>query len=114
MGRFKESILNGHPSYPQKPINNLAPAKSTKAERILRILAEGVSLNTFEGHRLGDTCLNSTVSALQHRYGIRIDRKTENVPNSFGGKTQVMRYFIAPDQRERALAVLGQMRRGDK
>lgn len=41
----------------------------TKTSRILAYLVAGGSLNRFEAERLGDHCLNSTISALKHNWG---------------------------------------------
>lgn len=51
------------------------------------------SLNTFEAIKLGDTCLNTTVSILKSK-GINVVSEWENVPNRFGGETRVKRYRI--------------------
>ena len=109
MGRFKELSLT-RPAIPaQKSPPNLAPAKKTKAAAILRILAEGGSLNRFEAERHGDHALPSTVSNLQEKYGFRIDRKPERIPNRYGTLTTCARYWLAADERPRALAILKAM-----
>lgn len=77
----------------------------TKTETILEELLSR-SLNRFEAERLGDHTLHSTVSTLSNHYGIQFRREWENVPNSFGGKTRVVRYSIPASEREKALLVL--------
>ncbi|WP_250482086.1 hypothetical protein [Caballeronia sp. NCTM5] len=54
-----------------------------------------------------DYVLRSTVSELQSFYGIRIDRRTDHVPNAFDGKTTCSRYWLASDQHELAAEILG-------
>lgn len=64
----------------------------TKLAMIEHHLRNG-SLNTFEAIRLGDTCLNTTVSNLRAK-GINVVSDWESVPNRFGGMTKVKRYRI--------------------
>jgi hypothetical protein len=82
-----------------------------KTARILAHLLTGASLNRFEAERLGDHCLNSTVSALANRYGLAIQRKTERVPNNWGAPCHVNRYSLPRSQYERAAIVLSQLKR---
>jgi hypothetical protein len=78
-----------------------------KWRRVLLALAQGRSLNRFEAERsLSDHCLHSTVSEIQGR-GIRVDRVMETVPGYCGMPTRVARYWLAPEQRTAALALLG-------
>ena len=51
------------------------------------------SLNRFEAERIGDHCLNSTVSVLTAK-GIVIGRVWERVPTRFGNKVTVCRYSV--------------------
>lgn len=67
------------------------PRKITKIARIAGILRSGVSLNLFDGERVGDHCLNSTISVLRAE-GMNIVDEWEEVPNRFGGMTRVKRY----------------------
>lgn len=78
---------------------------NSKIHRILRELARGRSLNTFEAQDLGDTCLNSTVDRLQH-YGLRIHREQEAIRGRFG-VALVCRYSLPADQLETAQRLLG-------
>jgi hypothetical protein len=47
------------------------------------------------------------VSTIERRFGVQIDRAEENVPGWGGNPTRVMRYRLAPDQRQRAVQLLG-------
>lgn len=109
MGRFKELSIAHRPAPPQKPLPNLAKAKKSKVWTILRVLAEGGSLNRFDAERYGDHTLPSTIAHLQGQHELRIDRKPERVPNRYGTLTTCARYWLAPDQRSRALAILKAM-----
>lgn len=78
-----------------------------KIGRILTTLAAGRSLNRFEAERVGDHTLHSTVSSIERRYGIRVDRLEETVPGYAGHKTRVMRYWLSPEQQELAAKLMG-------
>jgi hypothetical protein len=60
----------------------------------------------FEGERLGDHALHSTVAGLQSR-GLILHRREETVPGYMGAPTRVCRYWLAPESRERARELLG-------
>jgi hypothetical protein len=83
------------------------PAHDTKARMMLHLFASGHSLNRFEAATAGDTCLNSTVSELAHKYGLEFIRVWEKVPNRFGTWTKVIRYRLAPKSRDIARKLLG-------
>ena len=54
-------------------------------------------LNTFEAHSLlNDTCAHTTVSNINKKYGIRLDRRYETYVNRNGRKTRLCRYWIGP------------------
>jgi hypothetical protein len=79
--------------------------KTTKLEKILRQLVNGKSLNRFEAEHHHDHCLNTTISILQNKRGIIIDRERENVPCLNGADTtSVNRYWLntEPDNIKRA------------
>jgi hypothetical protein len=78
----------------------------SKLATILRLLLGGASANRFEAERIGDHCLHSTISTLANSYGLTFIRKWEKVPNRFGGKTRVVRYSLAPFERDRAAKLL--------
>ncbi|MDT0626886.1 hypothetical protein [Alteromonas sp. W364] len=59
----------------------------------------------------GETCLHSSVSALQHKHGIMINRIPESWPHRHGGKTYFKRYWLATAKDEvKALVLLNQIR----
>lgn len=85
----------------------------TKINRVFLALASGRSYNRFEAAReLHDTCLHSTVSDIQQRFDVQIDRSFEVVPGYQGAPTHVCRYrLIGPElikarQRLRAAGLL--------
>lgn len=79
-----------------------------KWKRVLAALASGQTLNRFEAEReLSDHCLHSTVSVLQGK-GIIIQRRNETVPGYQQIPTHVVRYWLAPESRDRACELLGQ------
>lgn len=82
---------------------------SSKIARILAHLVRGESLNRFEAERLGDHCLNSTVSTLANRLGLSILRQKESVPNHWGEPCIVMRYTLPAGEVEQASQVLAQL-----
>jgi hypothetical protein len=77
-----------------------------KWKRVLSAFYEGASYNRFEAERLlHDHCLHSTVSTIQ-RKGVTILRKTETIPGFQGIPTEVCRYWLSPESREQADALL--------
>lgn len=64
----------------------------TKKQAILEALRRG-SLNRFEAERLGDHCLNTTVSELR-KEGHNIVACQEMVPTRFGREARVKRYHL--------------------
>jgi len=80
-----------------------------KWARVLRAMLNGRSLNRFEATReLSDWCLHSTVAKLQGK-GVLIHRRDETVPGFHGIPTHVTRYWLAPQSRERAAELLGEI-----
>ncbi len=65
---------------------------TTKKAAILEALRHG-SLNRFQAERLGDHCLNSTVSELRAD-GHAILSRYEKVQTRFGRQVRVKRYFL--------------------
>lgn len=65
---------------------------TTKKAAILEALRRG-SLNRFEAERLGDHCLNSTISELRAE-GHVIHAHAEQVPTRFGRNVRVKRYHL--------------------
>ena len=78
-----------------------------KWRRVLTALHAGHSFNRFEAEReLHDHCLHTTASVLQGK-GLTILRRDEVVSGFAGIPTHVTRYWLAPESRERAAALLG-------
>jgi len=74
----------------------------TKTDRVFNALLTGKSFNRFEAARLlHDTCIHSTVATLEGKHRMIINRKFEQVPCFGGNKTNVKRYWIAPDEIQR-------------
>lgn len=88
----------------------MSNAETRKAANILSHFYAGESLNRFEAERIGDHCLNSTVSTLANRHGLAFHRQRESVPNRFGGRTSVNRYRLAESSRTAALDLLNRWR----
>lgn len=87
------------------------PEKS-KIATILRVFVSGKSLNRFEAEHHHDHCLNTTVSTLQNRHGIQLDRERESIYCLNGMATvSVNRYWLntSPDNAIRARTLLNQL-----
>jgi 3-deoxy-D-manno-octulosonate 8-phosphate phosphatase KdsC-like HAD superfamily phosphatase len=80
--------------------------KQSRHKIILSYLANGKSLNKFEAERLGDHCLNTTISNLRIYYQIIAERKNEKVKTRFG-TTTVKRYFLSKTDKQKATKILG-------
>ena len=88
--------------------------KSTKLATILRLLANGRSLNRFQAENHHDHCLNSTISVLRNGHGITIECERESVPCLGGVATvSVNRYWLntKPDNVKRAHDLLAYLER---
>jgi len=83
----------------------------SKIERILAHLITGNSLNRFEAERLGDHCLNSTISDLANEYSLNVLRRPEKVPNNWGAPCRAVRYSLPHSERDRAELVLEHLQR---
>jgi len=78
-----------------------------KWQRVLAAFVRGESLNRFDAERrYHDHCLHSTAATIQSK-GIRIERRDETVPGFQKIPTHVCRYWLASDQRQAALNLLG-------
>ncbi|MOA06707.1 hypothetical protein D3C78_1263640 [compost metagenome] len=96
-------ILN---ATPDQLLNN-AP---TKISRVLAYLRHFGSLNRFEAALLvGDSCLNSTIPVLEHRYGQVFMHVSEKSPNNWGSPCDVTRYSLPVSEHEKADAALALM-----
>lgn len=82
-------------------------SQQAKIWRVLDALVNGWSGHRFQAESaLNDHSLHSTVSTLQNKYKIRIDRKSVIVAGFRGAKTRVMKYWLSDDQLEKAKALL--------
>lgn len=79
--------------------------KTTKTRTTLSYLMRGPR-HRFHAERWGDHALHSTVSSLEHEFGIGIERVWTEVPNSFGSRTRVKLYSVSDTSRELAVRVL--------
>lgn len=81
--------------------------KGTKLEKVLRMLVErgAQGLNCFEAvYFCRDYVLRTTISDLQKKFGITIKRKRETIANEYS--THCARYWLEPDQCQKAVALL--------
>lgn len=84
-----------------------AVARGTKIRSVLAALARGRSYNRFEAEReLHDHVLPSTVQRIQ-KLGISVTRKHEVVPGHSGSRVRTVRFWLEPEEREKAAAILG-------
>lgn len=98
---------NTQPTDLAKIVEQAASEKQpTKIERILKALTNPKGLNRFQAEALGCHCLNSTVSALQNTHGVLVASDWEEVPTSFGANARCKRYWVSPDNLERANKLL--------
>jgi hypothetical protein len=80
----------------------------TKISRILTILASGRSLNRFEAQKVAhDHALNSTISEIHNRLGIRVSRKYE-IFQLRSNPVRVKRYWLEGQAIKRAISYLEQ------
>lgn len=96
-------------------VTTLSPAKlfelaPTKIARALVYLRHFHPLNRFEAARLvGDTCLNSTIPALENNYGLTFEHIPEKSPNNWGAPCDCTRYRLlesAYDHADKVLALM--------
>jgi hypothetical protein len=81
----------------------------SKIARVLVYLRHFGALNRFEAARLvGDTCLNSTIPALE-RYGLPHEHMPEKSPNNWGKPCDCTRYRLPASEHLRADKVLATM-----
>ena len=72
----------------------------------LSYLIDG-SMNKLDALRLyGDTCLNTTISELSNYQGFRFIRKNEVHINKAGGRTHFTRYWLAEEDKARAIKMI--------
>jgi hypothetical protein len=81
--------------------------KVGKQEMMLVFFANGRRLHRFEAELLGDHCVPSTIPELQKIHGIYFNREMVKVPNRFGSKTSVMKYWLSGKSPQKAQGILG-------
>ena len=82
----------------------------TKIARVLVYLRHFNTLNRFEAARkVGDTCLNSTIPALETNYGLTFEHIPEKSPNNWGKPCDCTRYALPACACERADKVIAKM-----
>ncbi|WP_226506446.1 hypothetical protein [Pseudomonas sp. MWU16-30317] len=82
------------------------PDAPNKICRVLKCLIEGRSLNRFEGERIGDHCLHTTISRLANHYSLNFIRVSGAVPNNWGAPCRVIRYSLPTSEHKRARDLL--------
>lgn len=87
-------------------ITSPSQGHSSKIANVLNHLLTIGDLNRFDAERIGDHCLNTTISVLANNYALLIVRTPEKVPNRFGRKTRVNRYSLPYSEYERAAKLL--------
>jgi len=65
-----------------------------KEDSMLIHFAEGKRLHRFSAERLADHCLPTTVSDLQRKHSITLNREWVEVQNRFNRRTRVELYFL--------------------
>lgn len=72
---------------------------------------EKSGLNTYEANSIyNDTCLHTSVSSLQRKYGIVLTRKKEDYINLLGRKSRVTRYWLQPEDLNKAKRLVNELR----
>lgn len=105
--QYQQSSRAHGQSITSVPPAELLAKAPTKIARVLAYLRHAGSLNRFEAARLvGDTCLNSTIPVLEHRYGLAFEHLPEKSPNRWGEPCDVTRYRLPASEYDRADKVL--------
>jgi len=82
----------------------------TKIEVCLILLLERHETNTFDATRAyGDSCLHSTVPAIQKNYDILIDRVRKRAPRR-KTKANVAHYYLVGNNRTKAMKLVDRLR----
>lgn len=83
---------------------------STKRETVLMWLInkseKGLRVTRFDAEKIGDHCLNTTVSELGQIDGIKISRRMTKRPTRFGKKVDCNEYWIAKPELHKARQAL--------
>ena len=110
MKKATRSEKQGSQSHGQTTTTSQGMAPS-KIARILGHLLNAGPLNRFEAERIGDHCLNSTISDLANDHGLTFKRTPEKVPNHWGQPCDVTRYSLPRSEHRRAREVLALLTR---
>lgn len=90
-----------------RPVARQQIRSTTKLFAVLAALARGQRLNRFEAWRdLHDSVLNSTIAEIESR-GVMVARREETVAGFRGAKVRCSRYWLEPEEREKAAVLLG-------
>ncbi|MBV1883722.1 MAG: hypothetical protein KUG82_18935 [Pseudomonadales bacterium] len=96
---------------PPKSQSNITK-EPTKQETILTLLLKRGKYTRFDVEPYGDHCLNSTISDLTNKRGLKISRERTTVPSKHTSKpVPCSRYWIDEQDREPAIKSLHKMRR---
>lgn len=107
--RSKEQGSQSQGEFITSPAELLRTAPS-KICRVLVYTRHFGTLNRFEAARaVGDTCLNSTIPALETNYGLTYQHIPEKSPNNWGKPCDCTRYALPESQHERADKVIAYM-----
>ncbi|WP_372741025.1 hypothetical protein [Neptunomonas sp.] len=80
----------------------MKPKNTATPEQFAQRLEQG--MNQLETLRIyGETCLHSTVSDLANKHGSGLIRQDEPHTHQHGGKTHFRRFWLKPEQLDRAL-----------
>jgi len=82
------------------------PRKPTKWAWALYYLAQRPLFALDALNLYGDTCLHSTISDLERRFGLVFTREPVTHPHRHGGTAEFKRYTLAPECRELAADLL--------
>ena len=83
-----------------------ASPRNGKLRRVLVALAEGRQLDRFVAAAdYADSTLNSTISALQIRHGLHVEREVVKARNAYGSFWHC-RYWLSASEQARARAML--------
>jgi len=107
---MKKATYSEEQSRPGKANSTTVPL--TKNARVLQVFLGGGSLNRFEAERIGDHCLNTTISTLSNGYGLAFVRVWERVPTRWGAFTSVVRYSLPVSEHEKAWILMRLLTRG--
>lgn len=104
-GRVEQGHCKSPTVADHRPANDTTP--EPKWRRVLWFLVKGGVLDLFLAERLlHDHVLRSTVSEIQRRFGLVIQRKLVCVPGYRGEPVRICKYWMEPEEREKARRLL--------